>query len=434
MPSFLSPLSLHCWPLPDMTAKNRLIIDAQFQPNSPSSDLIASWCKPPSLKHSSDRCCAVFCWLLSFLVAFSFCLCSSLLFVLVLVFLWSIKKSHQGSFRLFDVSEEREQKDSNKDTHTQNKNENKRAENWKIPRRSQTIRSRIYSPHCSWVHFPLHRNSVKWKNNTSGTTVIFHHMTWNEQQPLHGHKDAGRTVTIPLPPQLRSWHRSSDSTWSSPAIRSPTWHCSSFSSPPWVHPPQCSALQKANGAEPCLRQSFMFLFSADNMHKHERFIDGLGHKPPDDEIIEICIGRTSDKTKKGRRQTRDERISGQFLLDIDQLRPGRWLIPWSVCPVIFYSAQCSRALINACTTCPSSLTKKMKNEKPAECWKRICQERTQTLELESFYTVSMSWLESLYQTKRAVFLCSPFAFLLSCVTSRNTKRTWEQTKQQQRQT
>ena len=54
----------------------------------------------------------------------------------------------------------------------------------------------------------------------------------------------------------------------------------------------------------------------------DRFIDGLGHKPPDDEIIEICLGRTLDRTKKGRRQTRDERISGQFLLDIDQLRPG----------------------------------------------------------------------------------------------------------------
>ena len=50
----------------------------------------------------------------------------------------------------------------------------------------------------------------------------------------------------------------------------------------------------------------------------DRFIDDLGHKPPDDGIIEICLGRTFDRTKKGRRQTRDERISGQFLLDIDQ--------------------------------------------------------------------------------------------------------------------
>ena len=40
----------------------------------------------------------------------------------------------------------------------------------------------------------------------------------------------------------------------------------------------------------------------------DRFIDGLGHKPPDDEILEICLGRTVDRTRKGRRQTRDECI------------------------------------------------------------------------------------------------------------------------------
>ena len=69
-----------------------------------------------------------------------------------------------------------------------------------------------------------------------------------------------------------------------------------------------------------LRQSFMFFFSARQYAQaRDRFIDGLGHKPPDDEIIEICLGRTLDRTKKSRRQTRDERISGQFRLDIGQL-------------------------------------------------------------------------------------------------------------------
>ena len=86
----------------------------------------------------------------------------------------------------------------------------------------------------------------------------------------------------------------------------------------------------------------------------DRLIDGLGHKPPDDEIIEICLERTFDKTKKGRRQTRDERISGQFLLDLEPLR----LVCLSVsdCPasclsvsVTVPSAPCSRAIMHART-------------------------------------------------------------------------------------
>ena len=67
--------------------------------------------------------------------------------------------------------------------------------------------------------FPLHRNSVRWKNNfTSIMTAIFHRRTSTCSSPWHDHKDAGRAVTIPFPPHLRSWYRSSDASRSSPAI------------------------------------------------------------------------------------------------------------------------------------------------------------------------------------------------------------------------
>ena len=44
----------------------------------------------------------------------------------------------------------------------------------------------------------------------------------------------------------------------------------------------------------------------------------------------VSEGHSTERTK-GRRQTRDVRISGQFLLDIDQLRPGLRLTRWPVC-------------------------------------------------------------------------------------------------------
>ena len=119
-------------------------------------------------------------------------------------------------------------------------------------REKKKIRSRIYSPHCSRV-LSLLCIETPWGGRTTSppswqTSSIAGPQT--SSSPWHDHKDAGRTVTIPLPPRIRSWHRSSDASRSSPAIRSPTCPCSSFSSPAWLHPPQCSAPQKASGAQP----------------------------------------------------------------------------------------------------------------------------------------------------------------------------------------
>jgi hypothetical protein len=44
-------------------------------------------------------------------------------------------------------------------------------------------------------------------------------------------------------------------------------------------------------------------------------------KPPDDFVMDLCLGRTQDHVKKGRKRTFYEKISGNFLLDIDRLRP-----------------------------------------------------------------------------------------------------------------
>ena len=47
----------------------------------------------------------------------------------------------------------------------------------------------------------------------------------------------------------------------------------------------------------------------------------LGFRPPDDYLMEICLGRTPDRKLKGRKSTAYERASASFLLEIDRLRP-----------------------------------------------------------------------------------------------------------------
>ena len=53
-----------------------------------------------------------------------------------------------------------------------------------------------------------------------------------------------------------------------------------------------------------------------------RFLNSLGHKPPDKDTLLICLGRTENRTNRDKKQTNEEHCSGQFLLDIDELRPG----------------------------------------------------------------------------------------------------------------
>ena len=47
----------------------------------------------------------------------------------------------------------------------------------------------------------------------------------------------------------------------------------------------------------------------------------LGFRPPDNHLMEICLGRTSDRKLKGRKSTAYDRASASFLLEIDRLRP-----------------------------------------------------------------------------------------------------------------
>ena len=47
----------------------------------------------------------------------------------------------------------------------------------------------------------------------------------------------------------------------------------------------------------------------------------LGFRPPDNYLMEICLGRTSDRKLKGRKYGAFERASASFLLEIDRLRP-----------------------------------------------------------------------------------------------------------------
>ena len=113
--------------------------------------------------------------------------------------------------------------------------------------------------------------------------------------------------------------------------------------------------------------SITFFFTAlTDQQFRLRFLNSLGRKPPDDEIIKICLGRTASRTKKGQQQTNDELSSGQFLIDIDQLRPGLWfhlfsyadLILWAVRSRLICPLSCA---ISWCTTCSSFLAQKKRS-------------------------------------------------------------------------
>ena len=56
----------------------------------------------------------------------------------------------------------------------------------------------------------------------------------------------------------------------------------------------------------------------------------LGFRPPDNHLMEICLGRTSDRKLKGRKSTAYERASASFLLEIDRLRPHLWRFPFQL--------------------------------------------------------------------------------------------------------
>ena len=52
------------------------------------------------------------------------------------------------------------------------------------------------------------------------------------------------------------------------------------------------------------------------------FFDSLRFKPPDDQVLRICLGRSPDCKLKGRRATLFESASASFLLEIARLRPS----------------------------------------------------------------------------------------------------------------
>jgi Reverse transcriptase (RNA-dependent DNA polymerase) len=59
-------------------------------------------------------------------------------------------------------------------------------------------------------------------------------------------------------------------------------------------------------------------------HYHQArltFFNSIGHKPPDADVILICLARTATRGMHGRKQTIEERCSATYLLEIDKLRP-----------------------------------------------------------------------------------------------------------------
>jgi hypothetical protein len=51
-------------------------------------------------------------------------------------------------------------------------------------------------------------------------------------------------------------------------------------------------------------------------------IDSLKFKPPDDQLLLICLGRSEDHKLKGRKPSLFERSSASFLVEIARLRPN----------------------------------------------------------------------------------------------------------------
>ena len=192
--------------------------------------------------------------------------------------------------------------------------------------------------------------------------------------PWHHHKDAGWKPQSPFLHKLQLLHSfySMNASRSSPAIKFPHLSLSFVLSPGLTAPASNAPLHKRRMVRRAPlsalwrtweNQSFMFFFRCRQCAQSTKIdsIDGLRHKPRDDEIIEICLGRNISRNEEGPSENTRWADLCTVLLDIDQLRPGLWSEPMTCLSLSAISlGPCARALMEAArTTRRAARAKKM---------------------------------------------------------------------------
>ena len=130
----------------------------------------------------------------------------------------------------------------------------------------------------------------------------------------------------------------------------------------------------------CDNTNISFVFSCQNFHKwrtdmagssndnNDRFrtctIAGFSTVAGCATVVRFCrcTRTTMARTRRARTRSSSHLLRSQTRRGSKRIKKKQESVQWFFICLIFHSAPCSRALIDACTTCPSSLAKKKRNK------------------------------------------------------------------------